>query len=54
MPFNRPSLTQLNDEIQADVDASLSDTDPRLRRSFLYVIGAVLAGVAHGLYGYLA
>lgn len=53
MPFNRPSLGDLNDEVQSDIDARLPGTDPRLRRSFLGVLAAVLAGVAHGLYGFL-
>lgn len=53
MPFERPTLAQLVDRTQADIEARLPGADSRLRRSVLGVLARVFAGVAHLLYGFL-
>lgn len=53
MAFNRPSLQELIDRTQADINTYLPGADARLRRSFVYVLARILAGIAHGIYGYL-
>lgn len=52
MPFNRPSLTDLDEHIAADIDARLPGTDPRLRRSMLGILTRAIAGAHHELYGF--
>lgn len=54
MPLNRPSLKELVDRVTSDIESRLPGADARLRRSNLSVLGRVLAGAAHGLYGFLA
>ncbi|MGE0487323.1 MAG: baseplate J/gp47 family protein [Gammaproteobacteria bacterium] len=54
MPFTRPTLEQLIDRDAADFETRLPGTDARLRRSNLGVLSRVVAGAAHGLYGFLA
>lgn len=54
MPFQRPSLAELVDRIQADIEVSLPGADARTRRSVLDVLARAEAGAVHGLYGYLA
>ncbi|MEM7422098.1 MAG: baseplate J/gp47 family protein [Pseudomonadota bacterium] len=53
MPFNRPSLSEIRQQIVADIDADLPGADSRLRHSNLGVIATMLTGAVHGLYGYL-
>lgn len=53
MPYSRPTLTQLKDRAISYFDSRLPGTDARLRRSFLYVLAMALAGLVHGLYGFL-
>lgn len=53
MAFNRPSLTTLIARNQGDIEANLQGTDAKVRRSNLSVIAKLIAGVAHGLYGYI-
>lgn len=53
MPFNRPSLTDIKNRVDADIQSRLPGTDPKLRYSLLGILSRVFAGVAHGLYGYL-
>lgn len=50
--YNRPALADLVTRIRADLLSRLS-TDDVLRRSDPEVLARVLAGVAHGLYGYI-
>lgn len=52
--FSRPSLVDLNDRVKADINSGIPGADARLRRSFLGVLARALAGLAHGLYGYLS
>lgn len=54
MPFERPSFPELNERALADIEARLPGSGARLRRSVLGVLARVTAGLAHGLYGYLA
>lgn len=53
MPFETPDLPTLNDQAAASIEAELPGTDARLRRSNLNVLARVMAGFAHGFYGYL-
>jgi uncharacterized phage protein gp47/JayE len=53
MPFDRPDLQTLITRTSADLNSRWAGTYNRLRRSVLSVIARVLAGLAHGLYGYL-
>lgn len=53
MPFDRPTLIQLAERIQGDIDGRLPGTDPRLREGLLRVVARMEAGVVHGLYGSL-
>lgn len=50
--FNRPAITELIDRIKSDVLSRVEDEDV-LRHSDSRVLAKVLAGMAHGLYGYL-
>lgn len=54
MPWQSPTLTELADQIRADMLGRLPDANPALRRAMLRVIADVDAGAVHGLYGYLA
>ena len=54
MPFDRPSLADLERRHAADIDGELTALEPRLRRSLIGTIARVLTGAAHGLYGYIA
>lgn len=52
MPFARPTLTELINRTLADTTSRLS-VDELLRRADAEVLARVLAGAAHGLYGYI-
>jgi uncharacterized phage protein gp47/JayE len=52
--FNRPTLQQLIERAQSDIDSRLPGTDPRLRYSVLGALARALAGAVHGVYGMLA
>jgi uncharacterized phage protein gp47/JayE len=53
MAFERPSITQLVERIQSDIETRLPGSDARLRRSLLEVLARTHAGAVHGLYGHL-
>ncbi len=53
MPFERPSLKDIETDLVAGIDGNLDATDPRVRRSVLGVLARVLAGGLHGLYGFV-
>lgn len=53
MAFERPTLAELVDRIQADFVSRLSLTGAVLRRSVVYVLSRVLAGAVHMLHGHL-
>lgn len=50
--FTRPTLQELIDRAEADLNSRLDGADARLRRSVLNVLARVLSGQTHGLYGY--
>ena len=52
MPFDRPSLAELDARLAADIVSRLPGTDPQLRRSLLGALARALAGAHHELYGY--
>jgi uncharacterized phage protein gp47/JayE len=51
MPWERPTLREINTRIQSDLAANLDGIGALLRRSILKVQGKVYAGVAHEEYG---
>lgn len=53
MPFDRPTLTALKQQVAQDINADLPGADSLLRFSNLSILGKVLAGLAHQHYGYL-
>jgi len=53
MPFNRPTLPELIQRQQADIESRLAGSDPRLRVALLNALGNSNAGVVHGIYGNL-
>lgn len=52
--FTRPTLPQLIDRIQTDINARIPGADSRLRRSVLSVLAFVFAGAVHLLYGFVS
>jgi len=52
MPFDRPTLAQLRDQIRRDFNARLPGADALLRQSNLSVIADVFAGISYLHYGY--
>ncbi len=54
MPFERPSIPTIIERVTADLASRGFGADTRVRRSVLYVLARVIAGVAHGLYGFIA
>lgn len=50
--FTRPTLQQLIDRAEADMNTNLPAADARLRRAVLHVLARITSGQAHGLYGY--
>ncbi|MEX3690829.1 baseplate J/gp47 family protein [Paraburkholderia sp. BR14263] len=52
MPFARPTLTQLRNQVAQDLNANLTGADALLRFSNLRVLGEVLAALAQMQYGY--
>lgn len=53
MPFIRPTLTALKNQVAQDINADLPGADSLLRFSNLNVLGNAQAGLAHQHYGYL-
>ncbi len=53
MAFQRPTLSEIIARVEGDINARVPDGDSRLRRSLLAVIARIVAGTAHGLYGFL-
>lgn len=52
MAFNRPTLSQIRDRVEADFRSGLA-IPTILARSFLKVIGTALAGASHTLHGHI-
>lgn len=53
MPFSRPTLSELRNQVLADINASLDGANALLRKSVLRVLGIAQAGLAHLHFGYL-
>lgn len=53
MPFIRPSLSDLRNQVAQDISSSLPGSDPLLRFSNLNTLGTAQAGLASLHYGYL-
>ncbi|MBC8729454.1 baseplate J/gp47 family protein [Paraburkholderia sp. UCT2] len=53
MPFSRPTLTALRNQVAQELNANLPGADALLRFSNLRVLGDIQAGLAHMQYGYL-
>lgn len=53
MPFDRPTLPQIIERNQTDIESRLGGTDPRLRRSVLGGMGRAHSATAHGLHGHI-
>lgn len=52
--FSRPTFTEILNRISADIDSRLPGADTRLRRSVLNVLAYTMAGVSHGLHGFIS
>ncbi len=53
MPFNRPSLSELDNRNRTNISSRLPGADSSLRRTNIAVFARALAGQAHGQYGYM-
>jgi uncharacterized phage protein gp47/JayE len=53
MPYSRPTLTTLRNQIQTDIVTAVSLLVSLLQKAVLKIVGAALAGLVFGLYGYL-
>lgn len=53
MPFKRPTLAELVEQIETDIDSRLPDAGAKARRSVLGVLARAVGGVGHLLFGYL-
>jgi len=53
MPYSRPPLSALRQQVSQDIAAGLPGLDTLLRYANLRVLGDANAGLANGLYGYL-
>lgn len=53
MPFSRPTLSELRNQVLADINASLDGANALLRKAVLRVLGIAQAGLAHLHFGYI-
>ena len=53
MPFDRPSLADLESALQAEITSRIPGTDPKLRNSYLGALARSTAGAVHELFGFL-
>lgn len=53
MPFDRPTLAELIDRNQGDIESRLDGSDPRLALTLLDIIAKMHAAAAHGQYAYM-
>lgn len=53
MPYQRPTLTELQQQVASDIASSVPGSDPLLRFANLKITGRVQAGLAHQHYGYI-
>lgn len=54
MPFERPTIATLIDRTSSDFESQGFGAETRVRRSIIYVLARIVAGVCHGLYGFIA
>lgn len=54
MAFIRPTLSEIVTRVETDLASRLGLSSPILRRSVVYIIARVIAGVAHMLHGHIA
>lgn len=54
MAYTRPTLSQLVTRIEADITAQFPSTTAPMRRMVLKALARVMAGLAWGLYGFIA
>ncbi|MBR9902066.1 MAG: baseplate J/gp47 family protein [Rhodospirillales bacterium] len=54
MPFSRPTLADLVNQISSDIKSNLTDANAWLRRTVLGVLSRAFAGALHGLYGFIS
>ena len=54
MPFDRPTLAEIDAALRADIVSRLPGTDPLLRRSYVGALGRGISGGLHELYGFQA
>lgn len=52
--FARPTFTTLLERVRDDLNLRIPGSDSRVRRTLTYALAYVFAGLAHGLYGFLA
>lgn len=53
MPYQRPTLTELQQQVASDIASNAPGSDPLLRFANLKITGRVQAGLAHQHYGYI-
>ncbi|EON10601.1 baseplate J family protein, partial [Pandoraea sp. SD6-2] len=53
MPYQRPTLTELQQQVASDIASNVQGADPLLRFANLKITGRVQAGLAHLHYGYI-
>jgi uncharacterized phage protein gp47/JayE len=53
MPLDRPSLPALVSRVLDDLDSALPGAGAKILRTKLNALGRILAGLAHGLYGFV-
>lgn len=51
--ITRPTLKDLIERVKQDFESELAGSDAHLRRTVEYVLARIMAGLAHGEYGYL-
>lgn len=49
----RPSISEIRERVQADIETRLTGIGSLLRRSVLKVLAVVVSGIAHLIYGYI-
>lgn len=54
MPFSRPTLSELITRTQQDFESRLGLVGKIVRNTFVWVFARVYAGLAHGMYGFIA
>lgn len=52
--FVRPTLAQLIDRAQTDIEGALTGVNAKLRRTVEFVLARTMAGLSHGQHGHLA